>query len=71
MRKQTILALVAMMTLAGCIEEGVELSTNETSIETMTVCLDGVSYWLIQPNTRSQAMAPRIDPVTLQFVRCK
>ena len=37
----------------------------------ITVCLDGVAYWVDGEDTYYQMMAPRIDPETLTFVRCE
>lgn len=67
MRKFAIIAMISMTTLAGCVEEGDDLIKKGNTI---TVCLDDVQYWLLNPNTQLQAMAPRIDPITFQFVRC-
>jgi hypothetical protein len=65
MRKLTLLAIFAIAALAGCVEEG----SDQTS-EMTTICLDGVAYWFDGAG-QSQMMAPRVDPTTLQFVRCK
>lgn len=65
--KYALLAIAAL-TLAACVEEGSDLTNKHNTI---TVCLDGVEYWMINPEARSQTMAPRIDPETLSFVRCK
>lgn len=68
MRKLALVAMIAMTALAGCVEDGDDI-TNKHNV--ISVCLDGVEYWLISPEKQSQAMAPRIDPVTLEFVLCK
>lgn len=68
MRKLALIALIAMTTLSGCIEEGADLTNNHNVI---TICLDGVEYWMISPEKQSQTLAPRVDAVTLEFVRCK
>jgi hypothetical protein len=61
------LLVIAALTVAGCVEEGSDLTNQE---QTITVCLDGVAYWMINPQARSQVLAPRVDPKTLTFVRC-
>lgn len=60
------LLVIAALTLAGCIEDGKDATT-----DMIIVCLDGVEYWVDGENTQQQMMAPRIDPETLSFVRCE
>jgi hypothetical protein len=60
--------ILMSLTLAGCIEDGSDI-TNSKSV--IAVCIDNVEYWVIYPESTSQSMAPRIDPKTLSFVRCK
>ena len=59
------LVVVATLFLVGCVEDG----SDQTS-DMITVCLDGVAYWVTSAGTNYQMMAPRIDPDTLSFVRC-
>lgn len=66
MLRNIILVSIAAITLAGCVEEGENFDKEATAI-----CLDGVQYWIIDPHMREQAIAPRIDPETLTYVRCK
>lgn len=58
------LITIALFTLAACVEEGQDVTSDMTSI-----CIDGVEYWYRGMGS-SQMMAPRIDPETLTFVRC-
>ena len=59
------IVLVSVLFLAACIEDG----SDQT--DTMrTICLDGVQYWTKQAG-HGRVMTPRIDPVTLAFVRCE
>ena len=58
---------VILFTLSACVEEG----SDQTS-DMITMCLDGVAYWYDgQGQGQTQMMAPRIDPKTLTFIRCK
>lgn len=61
MKKLIILAFVL---LSACMEDG----SDQTGTMS-TICLDGVQYWTRQAG-HGRVMAPRIDPVTLTFVRC-
>jgi hypothetical protein len=63
-----ILFAVGMLALASCIEDGEDI-TNRGG--TISVCIDGVEYWITDLATSSQSTAPRIDPDTLTFVKCK
>lgn len=67
MKKIIALALIGLA-LTGCIEQGDDLTNHH---QTITVCLDGVEYWVLSADSQSQALAPKVDPVTLTFVRCK
>lgn len=60
------LAVITILLLAGCVEDG----SDQTS-DVITVCLDGVAYWIDMEGTNYQMMSPRIDPDTLSFVRCE
>jgi PBP1b-binding outer membrane lipoprotein LpoB len=62
------LVMIAALALAGCVQEGDELTNTNNMI---AVCIDGVSYWMLHPNTPSQVIAPRVGPETLTFVRCE
>ena len=59
------IALIALVSLAGCVEEG----SNQTS-DMITICLDRVAYWY-DGSGQSQMMAVRINPETLQPMLCK
>lgn len=60
-----LFSILALSLLVACVEEGEDMT------DTMTViCIDGVQYW-IAGFGQSQMMAPRIDPKTLEFVRCE
>ena len=59
------IALIALVALTACVEEGSDLTTAMT-----TVCLDHVAYWY-DGQGNSQMMAVRIDPKTLQPRLCK
>lgn len=64
--KTTLALLVSIALLSGCVENGDDVTSDMTN-----VCIDGVQYWVDGQNTQAQMMAPRIDPVTLTFVRCE
>lgn len=66
--KYFALAFAAIFALTGCVEEGSDITNHHSTI---TVCLGGVEYWLISPETTLQALAPKIDTETLNFVRCE
>lgn len=57
--------LASVLFLAACKENG-----SDQTDDMITICLDGVSYWF-DGLSQSQMMAPRIDPETLTYVRCK
>lgn len=57
--------IVSVLLLAACRENG----SDETS-DMITICLDRVAYW-VDGVGNTQMMAPRIDPVNLEFVRCE
>jgi hypothetical protein len=61
------LVIVSVLFLVACKEKN---NTNQTS-DMITVCLDGVAYWVDGEDTYFQMMAPKIDPETLTFVRCE
>jgi hypothetical protein len=61
------LVIVSVLFLVACEEKN---NTNQTS-DMITVCLDGVAYWVDGEDTYFQMMAPKIDPETLTFVRCE
>jgi hypothetical protein len=65
---KAIIALAFTVTLAGCVEEGDDLTNRHN---TVTVCLGGVEYWILSPDSQLQALAPKINPKTLDFVVCK
>ena len=67
MKKIIALALIGFA-LTGCVEEGDNITNAHNTI---TVCLGGVEYWLLHAETHAQALAPKVDPTTLTFVRCK
>jgi hypothetical protein len=62
-----LVTAAVLLSLAGCEEKN---NTDQTS-DMITVCLDGVAYWVDGEDTYYQMMAPRIDPETLTFVRCE
>lgn len=62
------LVLASLVFLAACVEDGDDLTNKHNTI---TICLDGVEYWMINPDTQSQTMAPRVNPDTLTFIRCE
>lgn len=61
------IAIVSLIFLAACVEKN---NTNQTS-DMITVCLDGVAYWVDGEDTYFQMMAPKIDPETLTFILCE
>ena len=63
--KQIFIAMILVAFLAGCVEEGDDLTGEFT-----TVCVYGVEY-LIADSGYEGYMAPRIDEVTLSPRRCK
>ncbi len=67
MNKIIALALIGFA-LTGCVEDGDDITNH---FQTITVCLDGVEYWILNADSQSQAMAPKVNPATLSFVRCK
>lgn len=66
--KYFALAFAAIFALAGCVEQGADITNAHNTI---TVCMGGVEYWLINADTQLQALAPKIDSETLNFVRCE
>lgn len=68
MRKLALIGFALIsFALAGCKEEGQDLTRDQ---RTMTICLGGVEYWLLNAETQSQMLAPKVDAATLTFVRC-
>ena len=67
MKKIIALALIGFA-LTGCIENGDDITNHHGTI---TVCLDGVEYWILDAGAQSQALAPKINSVTLSYVLCK
>ena len=60
-----VVLIVAALTLAGCVEEGDNVTENYVS-----VCIDNVQYWQ-RINGNQGFLAPRIDTETLNYVRCQ
>ena len=68
MNKLVVIAMA--LAVAGCIESpGPVVEEAATSNDYETICLDGVRYWYKRDGYR-ESLAPRIDPETLQPVRC-
>ena len=64
--KTTLALLASIALLSGCIENGDDVTSDMKNI-----CIDGVQYWVDSEGSNLQMMSPRIDPVTLTFVRCE
>lgn len=64
--KMKYVIIASILFLSACTEDG-----SDQTDDMITVCLDGVSYWVDGEDTQSQMMAPRIDPKTLTFIRCE
>lgn len=62
------IVLASLIFLAACVEE--KENSDQTS-DMITICLDGVAYWVDGEDTYFQMMAPRIDPENLTFVLYK
>ena len=60
-----LFSILALSFLVACVEEGEDVTKNMIS-----TCIDGVQYWQAGQG-QSQMMAPRVDPKTLEFVRCE
>lgn len=67
MKKIVALVLLGVV-LTGCIENGEDITE---SSRVKTICLDNVEYWILDATGHSQALAPKVDPTTLSFIRCK
>ena len=63
-----ILIPVMLITLAACNDDR-ERVESEDGAGYRVECIDGVEYWLRWSGYKGY-MAPRIDPETLEFVRC-
>jgi hypothetical protein len=55
-----------LITLAACQGDVESDQGRSYTVE----CIDGVEYWLRHGGNGRSYMAPRIDPETLEFVRC-
>lgn len=62
-----IVSALLLLSLTGCIENGEDLTNKST---TKTICLGGIKYWMIYPNSNSQSLALFISAETLQPVKC-
>lgn len=58
------LALITVVFLSACVEEG-----SEQRSDFKFICLDSVQYWF-RATGSSSLLTPRINPDTLTFVRC-
>lgn len=63
--KKIFASMIAVAFLAGCVEEGDDLTQDYT-----TVCIHGVEY-LHRASGHKGYLAPRIDAETLQPRRCE
>jgi hypothetical protein len=61
--KKLLPVLVAVVLLSGC-------DADFYTAKFQTVCLDGVEYWTTNYNARQTSLAVKIDPTTLQPLRC-
>lgn len=62
-----IALILVTLVLAGCVpEDNREQQKTESGRQYMVECIDGVEYW-----TGVKRLAPRIDPATMTFRKCK